>query len=508
MNKNIVFVFCDQLRHDTIHALGNPIIKTPVLDELVKNGTSFTNAFTPSPVCVPARYCLHTGKMPHETGIFENYPLPDEDENESFMCTLSENGYQTFGAGKMHFAFPTGFTTMWGFDERQNCDESDDMTKNDYYQYMKKEGFGYVQDYKGIASEMYYIPQVSQVPPEHHHSHWVVDKSIEYVQKRDKDRPFFLMTSFEKPHPPFIPPVPWNRLYRGPDMPLPKQGVCNEDVMSLWNHFQNRYKYRDHGIDVNLVRQMKAHYYAEISFVDYNLGRLIESLKDEGVLEETLIIFTADHGEMLGDYNCFGKRCFLDSAAKIPMLLWEPGKTSGEICTKPVSLLDIYPTLMDYAGIPLPDGKSGVSLRRIMTGEEERESIIGQYESKEYAAYMITDERYKYIYSAPDEKEYLFDAKVDPDELQNRAYNPLYMGKTEEMRNKLITYFEEAGYEDAVENGRWRKYGKQSMNRSPDAYLLFQDLPATIPHIPGYETSINQKDSYEFKWLTNHFSGR
>lgn len=173
------------------------------------------------------------------------------------------------------------------------------MEKNDFYKDIKKEGYGHVTDYKGARSEMYYIPQVSQLPERLQHSHWTVDKCIEFLDRRDEEKPFFMMASFEKPHPPFEPPVPWNRLYRGPDMPLPKQAPDNEDVITLWNRFQNRYKYRDQGTDQNLVRQIKAHYYGEVSFMDYNLGRLLKQLETRALLKDTLIIFTADHGEML-----------------------------------------------------------------------------------------------------------------------------------------------------------------------------------------------------------------
>ena len=504
--NNILFVLTDQMRYDAIHAHGNSMVKTPVLDKLAEHGVSFTRAYTPCPVCVPARYTLHTGEMPHKTGMYENYTLPSEKVRKSFMQHLQDNGYETFGAGKMHFTFPEGSCTKWGFDERKVCDEDHDMEKNDFYKDIKKEGYGHVTDYKGARSEMYYIPQVSQLPERLQHSHWTVDKCIEFLDHRDEEKPFFMMASFEKPHPPFEPPVPWNRLYRGPDMPMPKQAPDNEDVITLWNRFQNRYKYRDQGTDQNLVRQIKAHYYGEVSFMDYNLGRLLKELETRALLKDTLIIFTADHGEMLGDYNCYGKRCFLDSAARIPLIMYGAGCRPLK-CDTPVSLLDIFPTFLKYAGITLEKEKEGISLIDVYTDGCDRKYIYGEYEKDEYANYMILGENYKYIYSVPDEKEYLFDLTKDPDELMNRAQNPLYIKLTKALREKLIEYLEKNGLHVGNEDGTWIRHGKKTMEGSPDQYLLFQDSVGSIPHKKGYGSEENQKSNYEFSWLNDNFEG-
>ncbi len=371
--KNILFVLTDQMRFDTIHALGNPFIHTPVLDSLTQRGVACTRAYTPSPVCVPARYALHTGKMPHETGVFENYELPPCHTHTSFMQQLTETGYQTFGAGKMHFAFPEGWNSLWGFEERKVCDEDARLEKNDFYKSLDENGYGYVYDYKGVRGEMYYIPQTSLLPAKLHHTQWTANESIDFLKRRDTNRPFFMMTSFERPHPPFTPPIPWNKLYRGPDMPLPNRPDRCQDLLTLWNEFQNRYKYRDQGEDDNLIRQMKAYYYAEISFIDYNLGRILDELEHQDALNDTLIIFTADHGEFLGDYHSYGKRSFLDAAAKVPFLLCVPEKEGGITFASPVSLVDIYPTLMAYAGITPAHKLAGENLIDLVYGDATRE---------------------------------------------------------------------------------------------------------------------------------------
>ena len=499
---NILLIFCDQLRFDAIAALGNNVIKTPVLDQLVTESTTFTSAYTPCPVCVPARFSMHTGLLPHRTGIFENTQLPVG--RTSFMELLQADGYQTFGAGKMHFTFPEGLRTRWGFDERSVC-EGHDPEANDFLGSLSSAGYGHVKDPKGVRGEMYYVPQVSQLPPEKQHTAWTVDESIGFLERRDTDRPFFVMTSFEKPHPPFEPPVPWNKLYRGPDMPTPKLPPDSESLMTLWNRFQNRYKYRDQGSDLNLIRQMKAYYYAEVSFIDYSLGRLFDRMRELGVYDDTVIIFTADHGELLGDYGCYGKRCFLDSAARVPLIVRLPGNNGSNTCDAPVTLVDIMPTILDVAGLGQRTERSGESLLGIANGEITRDEIVGQYEQGPYASYMLRTRDYKYIYSAADEKEYLLDHVHDPEETRNRALNPSLTAKTRAMRERLVDFFTAEGYTDPIQGGTWKTYGKKTMPDDPDAYLLFQDPPESIPRVPGYETDSNSRAFFEFHWYEDHY---
>jgi arylsulfatase len=279
----------------------------------------------------------------------------------------------------------------------------------------------------------------------------------------------------------------------------------SESLMTLWNRFQNRYKYRDQGHDLNLVRQMKAHYYAEVSFIDYNLGRLFAAMREAGVYDNTMVIFTADHGELLGDYGCYGKRCFLDAAAKIPLLVKHPAIIPGTACTTPVTLVDILPTVLEAAEIDPQDDYSGDSLFGVLDGSVGRDAVFCQYEQKQFASYMIRTHDYKYIYSAPDETEYLFDMVRDPEETRNRAANPLFTEKTSELRRRLIGFLQSDGYLAPIQDGEWKRYGKKTMPTDPDAYLLFQDPPDSIPDIEGYRTDANTKRYFSFHWYEDRY---
>jgi arylsulfatase A-like enzyme len=504
---NILLLFTDQQRWDTIAAAGNPVIRTPVLDELCARGVRFERGYTPSPVCVPARCSAMTGLLPHRTGCFENGgPMPDPAEVPTAMRLLRAAGYQTHGAGKMHFV-PAD--RDYGFESVALSDRA--AGGNAYHAFVRAHGVEEVFNPGGMAGDMYYIPQVSPVPQALHHTAWVADRSIEFVRGRDRSRPFFLWTSFVKPHPPFAPPYPWHTLYRSTDMPLPKRPRGYEALQTWAMRHQNRYKWREGGPDDGLLRTMKAYYYAEISFVDYHTGRLLQALRDAGALANTLIVYSSDHGECLGDYHSFGKRSFLDSAARVPLLASWPGRLpEGEACPVPASLLDVTPTFLEAAGVAAPQRLDGESLRRVRERRPADRVVFGQIQQAERASYMATDARWKYIYSAPDEREFLFDLAADPDETEDVAtigiYGPGVVGRRdappdvaarsrertaarERLRSALFDRFRRDGYAVPLDGDQWRRYGRGADPVDPDEDRFGHGPAWGDPYvrIPGYE---------------------
>ena len=489
-NPNILFFFTDMQRADTIHALGNPVIKTPNLDRLVKEGTAFTNCYSPSPVCIPARCCLQYGLYPQKTGLYINGMMPD-DNGASYPEILGKNGYKTHAIGKCHFTPDP--TAGRGFHSRMTQEETIDAKNDDYCKFLKKNGFDNIEPH-GFRSEMYYIPQVSTLPAEVHPTQWIGDRSIDFIEENlSGENPWMMFSSFIHPHPPLAPPKPWHKLYRAPEMPHPNVPENSELLQTYINRHQNRYKYRDQGIDKNLVRTIKAFYYATISFVDYQIGRVIDSLEKTGQLENTIIIFSSDHGEYLGDYNCFGKRSMHDSSSKIPLIIRYPKSfAENEICETPVSLIDIMPTMLSAAGIKTNEVElDGEDLSKIASGECEREVVFSQHGSAGKGIYMITSKEYKYFYSAADDKEFLFDKISDPKETHNYAGNPFYIEKQNKLKNKLLDYLKSTNISDAfVEKNdalKWKKYPYLAgVSNNPDGDLLLQDDPKSIVKIPGY----------------------
>jgi choline-sulfatase len=497
---NILFLFTDQQRFDTIAALGNPIIKTPTLDRLVREGTTFTDCYTPTPVCVAARSALLTGLPAHVTGCADNTAM--QQDRPSLMQRLSELGYQTAGIGKMHFTPDPHFN--WGFEHRVFSEEG--THEGDAFRaFLDANGYGHVQDMQGVRGEYYYIPQPSQLPAHLHHTHWTADQSIEFLHNRDRSRPFFLWTSFIKPHPPFESPTPWNKLYRAPEMPRPFRPNQYDDLLNFWNRVQNRYKYRDAGTDDNLYRTMRAAYYGCISFIDWNIGRILTALGDE--IDNTLIVFSSDHGELLGDYGSVGKRTMLDPSVRVPMIARLPQQFSaGAQLSTPVTLLDLWPTFLQAAGADdIYSSAEGESLQRVVDGSSKRQHVFSQFSQSQFGLYMVTDGRYKYIYSAADEQEWLFDRHVDPQETHNFAYNLAYAATTATLRQAIINRYARDDITSAVCDGKWRRYGKQTLPDDPDYGLLYQDTPdlqASIDALgEGYARTVTVPDDVSYQLI-------
>jgi len=493
---NVLLLFTDQQRGDTIRALGNPVIRTPNLDRLCERGVAFTNAFSPSPVCVSARCSMIYGQYPLHTGCYENSPMP-MDERESFMGALTRSGYRTHGIGKCHFSPDS--QGMRGFQTRERQEEMvGKPDRDDYLSWLHGKGFAHVCDPHGIRGEMYYVPQPSQIPAELHPTNWIGDRSVKFVREQAaSDEPWFLFSSYVHPHPPFAPPNPWHKLYRAPLMPLPNVPPDFEALHTYINRHQNRYKYRDQGIDQNLLRCMKAYYYAAISFVDFQVGKILTALEETGQLENTLIIHTSDHGEHLGDYNCFGKRSFHDSCARIPMLVSQPGRIDGgTVCEAPASLVDVAATILGATGETISDhAVDGVDLAALASGDNARDIVFGQHsvfsrkppeQRASGSTYLAATSSWKYIYSAPDNQEFLFDRVSDPRETRNQAGLPFRKGEVKTMRERLFAHLREGGETAGIEGDTWKVFPKMDIPADPDSGLLIQDHPWANTAIPGY----------------------
>lgn len=502
---NILHIFSDQFRFDAIHAHNNPVIKTPNLDRLIEMGVSYQNAYTPSPVCVAGRCSMITGWYPTKTKCVSNDVMPDD--RQTFMDILTQNGYRTHGIGKCHFT--PDWDALRGFQTRERQEElsPSKLTNEPYYQDLLKNGFDYTYEAHGVRGPMYYIPQPSRLPAKLHPTNWIGDRTVKFI-KENTDMPWYIFASFIHPHPPFTPPVPWHKLYDPVQMPLPLYTENDESMQMLVNKIQNRYKYRDIGTDLNLVRCMKAYYYACVSFIDYQVGRILEALEESGQLDNTMIVFTADHGELLGDYHCYGKRSMQNSAAKIPLVIYQKGVfEGGKKEYSPVSLLDLGATFMKAADINEKDWNSdGVALQ-----DESHEYVYSVFSCYQEALagsikhipeeikndrellkavfgnYMITDGKWKYIYSAPDGKEFLFDQVTDH-ETRNRAGANGCKDVQDRLKKQLMDFLEREGVTCLSKDGKWIHYPEMKLPDNPDSGLITQDITCEWfdETLPGY----------------------
>lgn len=511
MNRpNILLLFTDMQRADTIGALGNPVIQTPNLDRLVREGTAFTRCYSPSPVCVPARCCLHYGLYPQRTGLFVNGRMMD-DNGRSYPQVLSENGYRTAAVGKCHFT--PDHQALRGFGRRLSQEEIIfNYEEDDYRQWLIQQGLDPVEPH-GERGPMYYLPQPSRFNEETHPSAWIADRTMETIESFvDEGAPWCLMSSFIHPHPPLTPPRGWTKLYPPQQMPGPHMPAHPESLLTHINRTQNRYKWRDNGTDRNLLRMIKAYYYATISFVDYQIGRILESLEDRGILDQTLILFASDHGEYLGDYGCYGKRSMHDASARVPLLARLPGRfAAGQVCGSPASLVDLMPTMLSAAGIE-STGLDGTDLKAVAQGTTDREHVFSQWGKGRNAIYLIATRDWKYIYSAGEEKEILFDRCRDPLESRNAAADREAFPVRHQLKQTLLRYLANAGDRDAVtEDGdslEWKGHPplrQRYLAGNPDAGLLYQDEPEGLPEKIGPFTFPRRGEDPAF---TEHFHDR
>jgi arylsulfatase len=276
-----------------------------------------------------------------------------------------------------------------------------------------------------------------------------------------------------------------------------------------------RYKYRDNGYDRNLTRAIKAYYYACISFVDYQIGRVLDELEKTGQADNTMIIFTADHGEHLGDYRCYGKRSMHDSCARIPLIISMPGRfEGGRVCEDPASLVDIAPTILGAADVGMKTHKlDGIDLNKLINGKSDRKYVYSQLsfynmgpgfiqrdtqfeefisveENKRaaFSTYMAAGRDWKYFYSAPDNCEFLFDKRTDPRETRNISGCIFCKDSLKEIKSALVGHLRENGETGGIEGGDWKPVKMPSFTKDPDRGLLIQDMytPWGDTEIPGY----------------------
>ncbi len=514
MNRpNILLLFTDMQRADTIAALGNPVIRTPSLDRLVREGTSFTRCFTPSPVCLPARYCMHYGRWPHHTGCTDNTEGDKvQNDGSSYVGRLTRSGYRTHCIGKTHFA--PHDDQLWDFQSRETQTDggmlSDGFSPDDYVRHLRASGFGHVIDHHGRFADWYYLPQMAGMPAHLHPTQWIGDRSISFIEQADQAKPWYLTASFIHPHPPFALPTPWYRLYDSMDMPDPAVPADRDAHLTWVNKLQNRYKYRDQGIDRHLLRQIKAAYYGCISFVDFQIGRILSALEQSGQLDNTVILFSSDHGEFLGDYHNFGKRSMHDASTRVPMIARLPGQfAAGAVCTTPTSLVDIGPTACAFAGAE-QTGFDGLPLHELASGQHQREAVFSQHLRGGKAQYLVATRDWSLFWSAADQREYVYHRAVDPlqQQLVSEVWHPREIGH---LRHMLQEFLHVGNQHDAVEhtNGRyaWRHYEEPAdILADPSAGLQIQPqawaLAQTI--IPGYTTPtdianrVRPKDMAEF----------
>ena len=458
---NVLLVMCDQFRFDAISAHGNPDISTPHLDRLVASGASFRRAYAESPVCVPARSVVLSGRLPHQTGVVDNgTPLPAE--ADTFVRAAADAGYHCEAIGKMHFQprrTPHGFHRMRLSEEIPNSPEEDE-----YLTFLHEQGRTDVAEPHGVRHELYYSPQPSQLPEELTTTAWTGRTTVDFLQERaEKDQPWLCWTSFIKPHPPFDPPAPWYLMYDPLQMPDPVRDAEERDRLLHQVRHQHRSKWTSTDLEINRIRVIRAYYYALVSHVDHWVGQILDTLESTGQRENTLVVFTADHGEYLGDHWAFGKRGFHDSAARIPYVLSWPGHVPAGARPEAVTgHSDLAPTICAAIGARLPEpAPAGFDLAPVLADDQAavRTGLVGQFNDGATGLYAWLGTDRKYIYSAADRRELLLE--VGSDETADLSRDPAEASTLSRLSAQLQEYFRADGYDaplDASTGTGWREF--------------------------------------------------
>ena len=464
---NILFIVTDDQRFDTIHALGNSAISTPNMDRLVQRGTAFTQAHIPSgicgAVCMPSRAMIHSGRQPfHLEGQGGNIPP----EHITLGETLKSFGYETIGLGKWHNGCPgyarsftqgakVFFGGMWDHWNVPTCRYDPSGAYDNVV--------NFVVDF--FHSNKTIQQHCDEFNPGKHSSEMLTDAAIEMLKKNaGGEKPFFEYVAYLAPHDPRTMPEEFKNMYRPEDIALPPNFMETiETNYPLMRH-------RDEQLaayprDPEEIKRHIAEYYGMISHLDHEIGRLLDALRDSGEEENTIVVFTGDNGLALGQHGWMGKEDCYEHSIRVPLIFAGPGIPRNRRCEAYVYLLDIYPTLCDLVGAPIPasvDGKSFASLLKGEKAEDRHRDYL--YLAFEIWIRGVKDGRYKLIEYVNDDGPgqhftFLYDLKEDPWEITNLAEKPEYTETLRRMR-KLLFSCRDEWEEEKHPFGQdyWRRY--------------------------------------------------
>ena len=446
---NVVFIIADSLRADGVGCYGNPRVPTPNLDALAERGLRFETAYSTSPLCVPARSQLLTGKYCHETGNLCNpawqYHVREPVEVDGVFLApevptlpqlLNACDYRTAHLGKSHFSpkhNPMGNAYM----EQADFYGRRVYEHDAYYQFLKAHGqaelfrdaFGRVDTWGtggggAIREEFGYVdrlcPVVSKLPAELQYTPWLGGRAVEFIGHQPADQPFYLFVSFYAPHDPYCVSPPFDELIDWRSIPLPP--IPEQCPPNL------RLAGEGHGHDVVLPEAMWkkniAHYLANVAMIDIEVGRIVRQLKERGLYEQTLIIFTSDHGDTLGEQRHWGKNLMYESCTRIPLIFHHGGgRVATGLTQRIATLLDLMPTILDFTGCELPDTRlvgEALDLGQVQHEADDR-VVIGELGNSPKPQYFVRDGNWKAIFHEDQTACELFNLAGDPNELNNLA---------------------------------------------------------------------------------------
>jgi len=423
---NIVFLFPDQLRQDFLSCYGAEFIQTSHVDSIADQGVRYDRCYSASPICVPARNSLLTGLNAIKNGVTDNLHGLRLDYREAGIRIwpemLAERGYYTAAIGKMHF-YP--WDARFGFQYRVIAEDKRWLeVRDDYYHFLRDRG---LRKLHGNEHDGYHENKgaiVSRIPWEASWDHFVGLEACRFIRNYGREGPFAMMVGFPGPHCPYDPSPEFLKEFDPADMPAPipevpgdTPGVRAKNIdgnKGSWNGID----YTDFPLEAKM--KIRAHYAALVKQIDYEVGEILGALREEGLLDNTVVIFASDHGDYLGDHDLIGKGSFYEPSVRVPLLVRPPGLDSPMARTELVELTDVTSTILHFAGCETPAYMDSRPLPGLaIPGEKQRERIFGMVSD----GWMAFDGRWKLAKYASGEV-LLFDLENDPQEQRNLAFDP------------------------------------------------------------------------------------
>lgn len=451
---NILFVFADQHRHDALGCAGNSLIETPNIDRLASSGVRFTDAWCQSPICQPSRAALITGRYPHELGVMRNFGPDMDGQWPTFMKQLQQAGYNTANIGKTHYyaeglAEPEGETDMrqysarvaeFGFhhvvEEFDRYVHAMDGVHTPYTSYLRDQGVydAYRDKVKSIwrLTERHWDGVTSPLSKEQDLTSFLTREAQSWLTLQSDAQPFFLQLSYVQPHVPLMGDPEWAEYYR--ELQIPRGPVGSERIDApIWNDYLS---WCGHHANAQLLTDEYVlagarQYYAMISLIDECIGQLVDQLDAQGMLDNTWIVYSSDHGEMLGDHGLMAKFNFYRGSVQVPLIVHPPGGCATLASDALAAVIDIGPTLLDVAGAEPLQNIRGRSLLPVISQQEDgRELLFSEIQQQSRATQApvfraVRNHRYRLtVETNTDTPCELFDLSEDPHELQNRESDP------------------------------------------------------------------------------------
>lgn len=451
MRPHILVLFPDQLRADFTSVAGHPVVRTPHLERLAREGTYFTHCCTNSPLCGPARHSLATGLYPHNSNCWMD-PDGMKPGTDTYMRRLQKRGYRTCLVGKAHFYYQEnvdlkpfeGFMHGLGYEDlfETGGSWSNVGAATIYHDYLQSLGldeklYEYYRHLDRLSDvERRFLAEPSPLPAEHVLDSFIGRTAVEYIRQYDDERPSFLFVGFQGPHEPWDAPEPYASMYDPDAFPDPIPEPPHGDWLSPEAREYATYAQYFRPERPRAVKEVRANYAGKISLIDDWIGRILAAYEEKGWIEDTVVILASDHGDMLGDLNRISKSVFFESALRVPLIVRLPGVPGACRSDALVELIDLYPTLLELAGCEIPKYRDGLSLLPLVHGESDRlrEDILGEV----HAHTMVRTRRWKYVAGPTGESLQLFDLKTDPHEQRNLAGHPEYREIEKEMRDLVL----------------------------------------------------------------------